>query len=104
MPHDYNDNILKIGDRVTIEFIVTDLFPNETHVNARLRCVTPNPSDYTRFELWGINTHQTQLTRPVPVIIDEELFIDGCCKLNDSSLEDYSQRAQRLPARADRHV
>ena len=104
MPKDYNDVPLKIGDRVTIEFEVTDLFPNETHVNARLKSVIPKPDDYTYLELWGVNTHITKMARSVPVIIDEELFIDGCCKLNDSSLEDYSKRAARLPMRATRET
>ena len=95
MPHDYNDNLIKVGDRVTIEFEVTDLFPNETHINARLKSVIPNPDTYTRFELWGINTHITQLSRPSQIIMDEEMFMDGCCILND-------QTPQRLPARATR--
>lgn len=63
MPHDLNGNLLKVGDRVTVEFEVVTVYPTEELCNCTLATVEPMyPGEYKTS--LTINTRQAVL---VPV-------------------------------------
>lgn len=59
MPHDKNDQEISKGDRVTIEFIVKDVYTSEDHCNLSLESVEGMPPGGHKTTLSAINTRQT---------------------------------------------
>jgi hypothetical protein len=61
MPHDVNGIELKVGDRVTIEFVVKEVHMTEEYCNVRLKSILPMPPYTDQFiDLMAVNTRQTK--------------------------------------------
>ena len=57
MPHDRDGKLLEVGDKVTVEFEVTEVHPNEEYCNVTLLTVEPMfPED--RRDSYTMNTKQ----------------------------------------------
>lgn len=58
MPHDKNGTLLNVGDRVTMEFIVKDVFAAEEYCNINLESVDPLYPGPNKTTLGAVNTRQ----------------------------------------------
>lgn len=66
MPHDMNDRLLQVGDRVTVEFEVVSISTAEEYCNCNIATVIPMYPGESKVQLW-VNTRQVELVAPVPV-------------------------------------
>ncbi len=78
MPHDINNQPMKVGDRVTIEFEVIAIHEGEEYCNCQLQSVEPMPPYKNEFiKLYSVNTHQTKLIRSLAEMNDDYPFACG---------------------------
>jgi hypothetical protein len=60
MSHDVNGVEIKVGDRVTIEFEVKEVYMTHDFCNVKLRSKLPMPPYHDQFiDLAAVNTRQT---------------------------------------------